>query len=76
MISVESTDDTIHVRIPRGAVTEERLSEILRLLRWEEAVATSKMTEEEADAMAEEMKKDWWERNKDRFIPPTFAATE
>ena len=51
MISVESTADTIHLRIPRAEVSPERLAQILRGLRLETAVAGSQMTDAQADAM-------------------------
>ena len=70
MISVQSTADTIHLHIPRAEVSDARLSQILRGLRLEVAVAGSRMTDADAEAMAEEMKADWWERNRDRFLPP------
>ena len=76
MISVESTDDAIHVRIPYGEISEERVLEILKDFRVERIFATSKMTEEQADAMAEEMKADWWERNKERFLPKSVLEAE
>ena len=75
MISVEATNDTIHLHIPRAEVSPERLAQILRGLRLETAVAGCQMTDAEADAMAEEMKADWWARNRHRFIPDTAAGT-
>lgn len=74
MISVESTAETIHLHIPRSEVSDERLAQLLRGLRLEAAVAGSAMSDAEADAMAEEMKADWWARNKHRFIPPDASA--
>lgn len=70
MISVESTADTIHLHIPRADVSDARLAQILRELRLETAIGGSRLTDAEADAMAEEMKADWWTRNEHRFIPP------
>ena len=70
MISVESTADTIHLHIPRADVSDARLVQILRELRLETAIGGSRLTDAEADAMAEEMKADWWARNEHRFIPP------
>ena len=74
MISVESTAETIHLHIPRAEVSDARLAQLLRGLRLEAAVAGNRMTDTEADAMAEEMKANWWTRNQDRFIPPNPSA--
>lgn len=71
MISVESTTETIHVHIPRAEVSDARLAQLLRGLRLETAVAGSSLTDAGADAMAEEMKADWWARNEHRFLPPS-----
>ncbi len=70
MISVESTAEGIHLHIPRGEVSEARLSQLLRGLRLETAIAGSRLSDADAEAMAESMKEDWWARNESRFIPP------
>ena len=70
MISVESTADTIHLHIPRAEVSDTRLAQLLRGLRLEAAISGSRLTDAEADTMAEEMKADWWARNEHRLIPP------
>lgn len=74
MSSVESTAETIHLHIPRAEVSDVRLAQLLRGLRLEAAVAGSRMSDAEADAMAEEMKADWWARNQHRYLPPTVST--
>ena len=74
MITIESTADTIHVHVPRAEVSSERIDQILRNLRLESAVSDNKLTDAAADAMAEEMKADWWAKNHRRFIPADSAA--
>jgi hypothetical protein len=68
MISVESTEDTIRVSIPRGEISEDRLAQLFRGFRLEAAVAGSRLSDAAADAMAEEMKAEWWARHQTRFI--------
>ena len=69
-ITVESTDKEIHVTIPRGTVDESSLDAMLRWLEFDAIARTSKMTQAQADALAEEVKAGWWARNEHRFIPP------
>ncbi len=73
MFTVESTPETIHLRIPRSEVSEARLEELLRGLRLEAAVADSDFTDASAEELAEQMKSDWWARNERRFIPTDAA---
>jgi hypothetical protein len=73
MISVEANAEAIHLRIPRGEVSDARLAELLRGLRLEAAVAGNAMTDADAEAMAETMKADCCARNQHRFIPPGRA---
>ena len=70
MITVEQTEQDFRVTIPRNAVPPKRLNAFLDWLRLEEIAQRSRLTEEEADRVADEIKAEWWATNKDRFIPP------
>ena len=69
MITVETTDADLRVTIPRDAVPAKRLNALLDWLRFEEIAQRSKLTEADADKLAEELKAGWWAANKSRFIP-------
>ena len=47
----------------------KRLNAFLGRLRLEEIAQRSRLTEEDADRIADEIKAEWWAVNKDRFIP-------
>ncbi len=68
MITIESTDREIRVSIPRDEVDPVRLDHLLRPFRLEAAISASAMTDSEADDMAEEMKRQWWDENRHRFL--------
>jgi hypothetical protein len=70
MITVETTDAGVRVTVPKDEVPPERLNAFLDWLRFESLTRQSHLTEEEADRLAEEVKADWWARNKQRFITP------
>jgi hypothetical protein len=38
---------------------------------WEEIAQRSRLTEKEADHLAEATKADWWTANKEKFVPPS-----
>ena len=73
MITIESTEKEIRVSIPRDEVDPVQLERMLRPFRFENALAASRMTDEEADCLAEEMKDKWWAENKHRFLPSDQA---
>ena len=70
MITVEATDTSLRVTIPKSEVPPDRLNSFLDWLRLETTTARSRLTEGEADHLAEEMKADWWAANQRRFIKP------
>jgi hypothetical protein len=46
------------------------LNSFLDWLRLEATAARSRLTEGEADRLAEEMKAGWWAANKEHFVKP------
>lgn len=81
MITVESDEREIRVTIPKPDVDERVLANFLAYLRESgsarrdrrsltEIIASSQMTEAQADALADEIKARWWAENKHRFLPP------
>jgi hypothetical protein len=68
MITVEKTTTELRVTIPNDAVPAKRLNALLDWLRLEETVQRSRLTETEADRIADEIKAGWWAANKNRFI--------
>lgn len=71
MITVESTGTDLRVLIPKDAVPPEQFNAFVDRLRLEEVAQRSRLTETDADRLAEEAKADWWTINKEKFIPPS-----
>jgi hypothetical protein len=69
MIQVETTAEELVVRIPHGEVDDRAVQEWLAWLKLMSFTRHSQMTQEEADAMADEGKAEWWAANKHRFLP-------
>ena len=70
MITVETTEKTVRVTIPKDEVPTDRLNSFLDLLRLEAIASRSSLTENEASRLADEIKSGWWAANKHRFIKP------
>jgi len=59
MITVEKTDTDVRVTIPKDAVPPKQLNAFLDWLRLEEIAQRSRLTEEQADRIADEIKAEW-----------------
>ena len=73
MITVETTDASLRVTIPKDEVPPERVNSLLDWLRLEALAQRSRLPGAEAGRMAEAAKAAWWAANKERFIPPVQA---
>ena len=69
MIAVRAEKDRVEVTIPTEGMTPEEVNNFVSWLRVESIVFHSKLTEEAAWKLSEEIKADWWAANKHRFIP-------
>lgn len=65
MIEIKRENDDIVVRFPKDLITNDELERFLARLRIEEFAQKSKMTEEQAWELSEEIKQKWWDENKE-----------
>jgi hypothetical protein len=64
---IERTDKEILIRIP-NTVDIEGAQRIIDYIRYQEITAKSKATQEDVDKLANEINRDWWNKNKDTFL--------
>ena len=64
---IERTDKEILIRIP-NTVDIEGAQRIIDYIRYQEVTANSKAKQEEVDKLANEINRDWWDRNKGSFL--------
>lgn len=67
-MTVERTADEIIIRLP-SSMDIEGIMEFLSYLRFKEIAQKSQATQEDADRLAKEANRSWWERNKDKYLP-------
>lgn len=65
-ISVERTKEAILVKLPLDTDFID-IQQMLNYFEYVSLVRKSKATDEEIETLAQEAKKGWWEKNKDRF---------
>lgn len=64
---IERTSDEVIIRLP-ATVDTTGLQRLVDYLMYKEATANSKATQKQVDALAEQVKKGWWKKNRKRFI--------
>jgi hypothetical protein len=66
-MKVERTDKEIIIRIP-NSVDFDRAQQIIDYIRYLENTSSSKATQEDVDKLANDVNREWWENNKDKFL--------
>ena len=64
---IERTSDEVIIRLP-ATVDTTGLQRLVDYLMYKEATANSKATQKQVDALADQVKKGWWKKNRKRFI--------
>ena len=64
---IERNSNEVIVRLPNNIPWED-LQLMLNFIKYRENVATSRANQEDIDAIASEINKNWWAENKHRFL--------
>jgi len=64
---IQRTTKEIIIRLPASIATED-LQDFLNYTRYKELTSEIKITQDEVDKLASEVNKDWWTKNRDKFI--------
>lgn len=64
---IERTSREVIIRLP-ASVEAIGLQRLIDYLTYKEATSNSKATQNQVDQLAASVKKDWWKKNKKRFI--------
>jgi len=66
-MTIERTSKEVIIRLP-SYVNTDGLQRLVDYLTYKEATAKSKAKQADVDALANEVKKGWWTKNRSRFI--------
>lgn len=66
-IETRKTEDHLLISIPTDEISAEEIEDFISSLKREFILRKSEMTEDEAEAISEEIKSDWWEKNGSRI---------
>jgi len=68
MVQITFKDDDAILKFPKQLVSSGYVQEFLERLRLEAIVEKSQLTEEQAWELSEEIKENWWQKNKEKFL--------
>jgi len=64
---IERTSKEVIIRLP-SSVDTTGLQSLVDYLTYKEATANSQAIQDQVDKLANEVKKGWWKKNRNRFI--------
>ncbi|MBN2541887.1 hypothetical protein JXI42_03395 [bacterium] len=68
MVEIVFEKDLAVLKFPKQLVASEYVQQFLERLRLEAIIEKSKMTEKQAWELSEQIKEEWWQNNRDKFI--------
>lgn len=69
IIDLQTTDDKFLISIDKNSIDKEFLLELIEKIRLESLIRKADFDESIED-LGEEIKADWWKKNKSKFINP------
>jgi hypothetical protein len=69
VIDLQTTDDKFLISIDKNSIDKEFLLELIEKIRLESLIRKADFDESIED-LGEEIKADWWRKNKSKFIKP------
>ena len=68
MLEVSRQGKKILISIDQDMISSDSFLKFMEQMKVEEIAQKSQLTEEDAISIAEEIKADWWNKNKDRLL--------
>lgn len=67
-MTIQTINNQIIITLPAN-IDLEGVQRLVNYLLYKEATKDSQATQEDVDQLAREVNKQWWEENKNRFLP-------
>jgi len=68
MIKIEINNDNVILCFPKKLMSSKYVQRFIELLEMEKIALKSKLSEEDAWRLSEEIKEKWWEENKKNIL--------
>lgn len=67
MLDIQVKDDNVNIVFSRNLLNDNDLMELLERIKVKHLISQSKLTEEDAIALDEELKTNWWKKNREKI---------
>ncbi|MDR2149077.1 MAG: hypothetical protein LBE91_21770 [Tannerella sp.] len=64
---IERTSDEFIIRFPITAQTRQ-IQDMVDYLRYVELTSSYQVSQDEVDVLSREINRNWWDRNKDKYV--------
>ncbi len=68
MLNVQVGSDKVSIEFSRSLVNDRDLMEFIEKVRLKNLISKSELTEKDALNLDKELKSDWWQKNRERFL--------
>jgi len=68
MLNVQVTEENVNIVFSRNLVCDKDLVEFLEKVRLKNLISKSQLTEEDVKNLDNELKSNWWGKNRARFL--------
>ncbi len=68
MLNVQVGSDKVSIEFSRNLINDKDLMEFIEKVRLKNLISKSELTEKDALSLDKELKSDWWQKNKERFL--------
>jgi len=68
MVEIVFEKDEAILKFPKKLLSSDYVQQFVERLRLEAIVEKSKLTEEQAWELSEQLKRDWWKKNKKKLL--------
>jgi len=68
MLNVQVTEENVNIVFSRNLVSDKDLVEFLEKVRLKNLISKSQFTEENLKNLDNQLKSNWWEKNRERFL--------
>ncbi len=68
MLNYEVSDNTVNLTFSKELLSSPEIVRFIEILRIKELLSNSQVSEEAALQLDDELKENWWQKNKDTFL--------